>query len=173
VTASYGIGGGIDVIQGSLALTNSTVRGNAAPRGGGGIYGATTIIAGGGRNSLTLDNSTVTRNTATGSVEFDGKKFIGHGGGILDRAGTVTLNGSSSVSRNEAAGDGGGIYSGKILERQADSVILNDSSSVTRNTAGGEGGGIYSEKSGRATLTFGIGWTGSVSRNVPEDIFFD
>jgi predicted outer membrane repeat protein len=173
VTASYGIGGGIDVIQGSLTLTDSTVRGNAAPRGGGGIYGATTIIAGGGRNSLTLDNSTVTRNTATGSVEFDGKKFIGHGGGILDRAGTVTLNGSSSVSRNEAAGDGGGIYSGKTLERQADSVILNDSSSVTQNTAGGDGGGIYSDKSGGATLTFGIGWMGSVSGNEPDDLFFE
>ena len=167
------LGGGIDVTSGSLTLTNSTVRGNAAPRGGGGIYGATTIIAGGGRNSLTLDNSTVTRNTATGSFEYEGTKYIGHGGGILDRAGTVTLNGSSSVSRNEAAGNGGGIYSGKTLEHQADSVILNDSSSVTRNTAGGEGGGIYSDKSGGATLTFGIGWMGSVSGNEPDDIFFD
>ena len=172
-TASFGHGGGIEVTVGSLTLTNSTVRGNAAPRGGGGIFGSTTILSGGGRNSLTLDNSAVTRNTATGSFEYEGKKYIGHGGGIQDFAGTVTLNGSSSVSRNEAAGDGGGIYSGKTLERQADSVILNDSSSVTRNTAGGDGGGIYSEKSGGATLTFGMGWMGSVSGNEPDDIFFE
>jgi hypothetical protein len=171
-TASYGVGGGIAVTAGSVTLTNSTVRGNAAPLGGGGIFGATTFI-GGRPHSLTLDNSAVTRNTATGSFEFEGKKFPGKGGGILDFAGTVTLNGSSSVSRNEAAGDGGGIYSGKTEEHLADSVILNDSSSVTRNTAGGEGGGIYSDKSGGATLTFGIGWTGSVSRNEPDDIFFN
>jgi predicted outer membrane repeat protein len=171
VAVYLGLGGGIAVIEGSLTLTNSTVRGNAASLGGGGIYGSTTIISGGGRNSLTLDNSAVTRNTATGSFELEGTKYLGHGGGILDRAGTVTLNGASSVSRNEAAGDGGGIYSGKTLERQADSVRLNDSSSVTRNTAGGDGGGIYSEKSGGATLTFGTGWTGVVSRNEPDDIF--
>jgi predicted outer membrane repeat protein len=172
VAVILGLGGGIAVIEGSLTLTNSTVRGNAASLGGGGIFGSTTVSSGGGRNSLTLDNSAVTRNTATESLELEGTKYIGHGGGILDRAGTVTLNGSSSVSRNEAAGDGGGIYSGKTLERQADSVRLNDSSSVTQNTAGGEGGGIYSEKSGGATLTFGIGWMGSVSGNEPDDIFF-
>jgi hypothetical protein len=165
-------GGGIAVTAGSLTLTNSTVRGNAASLGGGGIEGAT-LSRCGCRNSLTLDNSAVTRNTANGSFEFEGRKFLGKGGGIQDFAGTVTLNGSSSVSRNEAAGDGGGIYSGHEVEGQADSVILNDSSSVTRNTAGGEGGGIYSDKSGGATLTFGIGWTGSVSRNEPDDIFFN
>jgi predicted outer membrane repeat protein len=173
VAVVFGLGGGIAVIEGSLTLTNSTVRGNAASLGGGGIFGSTTTTSGGGRNSLTLDNSAVTRNTATESFELEGKKYIGHGGGILDRAGTVTLNGSSSVSRNEAVGDGGGIDSGKTLERQADSVILNDSSSVTQNTARGEGGGIYSEKSAGATLTFGIGWMGSVSGNEPDDIFFD
>jgi hypothetical protein len=43
---------------------------------------------------------------------------------------------------------------------------------VTQNTAS-EGGGIYSEKSKGATLTFGMGWMGSVSENIPENIFFD
>jgi hypothetical protein len=45
VTASYGLGGGIQV-EGSLTLTNSTVRGNRASLGGGGIFGSTTIISG-------------------------------------------------------------------------------------------------------------------------------
>ena len=75
------------------------------------------------------------------------------------------MNGDSSVNHNAATGNGGGIYN-------LGSVTLSDSSSVTRNTASGEGGGIYSDKSEGATLAFGIGWSGTVSRNEPDDMFF-
>jgi hypothetical protein len=75
-------------------------------------------------------------------------------------------------SRDEAAGGGGGIYSGQAFGGRIDSVRLNDSSSVTQNTAGGEGGGIFSFKSKGATLTFGLGWNGTVSGNEPDDIFY-
>jgi predicted outer membrane repeat protein len=171
-TASFSNGGGIEVIEGPLMLTNSTVSGNTAVTAGGGIEGNVRSPAR-GRNSITLDHSTVTRNTSTGGPPVQGFEDPGDGGGIEDYAGTVTLNGSSSVNRNEAAGDGGGIYSGQAVDGRADSVILNDSSSVTRNTASGEGGGIYSKKSEGATLTFGTGWMGSVSGNEPDNIFFD
>jgi predicted outer membrane repeat protein len=166
-------GGGIALDEGLLTLTKSSVSGNTAVTGGGGIDGGVNAISSTGRNSITLNNSTVTGNTATGGPPVQGFEDPGDGGGIEDYAGTVTFNGSSSVSRNEAAGDGGGIYSGQAVEGRADSVILTDASSVTRNTASGEGGGIYSKKSEGATLTFGMGWTGTVSRNEPDDIFLD
>ena len=111
-----------------------------------------------------------------------GESGYGSGQATLDGAKsgsvvTVERGVTAAITRLTITGGsgspGGGIYSGKRVEGQADSVILNDSSSVTRNTAGGDGGGIYSEKSGGATLTFGIGWMGSVSGNEPDDIFFD
>jgi hypothetical protein len=48
---------------------------------------------------------------------------------------------------------------------------LNGSSSVTDNTAAEQGGGIYNYESSGATITYGIGWTGTVSGNKPDDIF--
>jgi predicted outer membrane repeat protein len=161
-TATGG-GGGIAADDSSAALNDSTVSGNSAPSGGGlGDVGS----------SVTLHNTSVKGNTATG-LPPPFPPLLGNGGGIYDNhgnpgePGSLALTGSSSVSENTAARDGGGIYSG-----ESDAVRLSDLSSVTQNTAS-EGGGIYSEKSNGATLTFGIGWMGSVSGNEPDDIFFD
>jgi predicted outer membrane repeat protein len=161
-------GGGIEVFESSATLNNSTVSGNSAPSGGG-------LIDIG--SSVTLHNTSVKGNTATG-LPHSFPLVFGNGGGIFDTGhsfngslvapGTLALDGSSSVSQNTATRDGGGIYSAK-----PDAVSLNDSSSVTQNTASSEGGGIYSEKSKGATLTFGMGWMGSVTGNEPDDIFFD
>jgi hypothetical protein len=182
-----GKGGGIDNEEGSLTLNHSTVNGNrttGSDRGagagfshrGGGIYNAggpvtltnSTVTGneGGGRGggiendegSLTLEKSTVTGNTARGS------------GGGIGNIGSLTLN-NSDVIGNTAAGFDGFIpaFGGGIVNNA--SLMLNGSSSVSDNTAAEQGGGIYNYESSGAMITYGIGWTGTVSRNKPDDIF--
>ena len=175
---SYTVGGGIASFEDEVTLTNSTVTGNTAEYGGGmwNVFEA-----------VTLTNSTVARNAAR------------YGGGIADTNAPLRLilNGSSSVSRNRASVDGGGVWDEPPKLSAPDTrVILNDSSSVTGNTAFGSGGGIYNGNGELtlnnsasvtrneaslhgggiynafgATLSFGAGWAGTVSRNDPDDIF--
>jgi hypothetical protein len=98
-----------------------------------------TSSTGGGINNfgtLTLNNSTVTNNTA------------GNGGGIANSGGTVTLNGST-VSHNTADGAGGGIYN-------TGTMTVNNST-VSDNTGNngrsvGVGGGIANIGGGKLTL---------------------
>jgi predicted outer membrane repeat protein len=87
------------------------------------------------------------------------------GGGIYHPAPTVndsvTLN-DSNISGNASSGNGGGIYN-------LGPLVLSGESSVTRNKASEHGGGIYN--GGPATITEGVGWSGTVSLNEPDDIF--
>jgi predicted outer membrane repeat protein len=99
-------------------------------------------------------------------------------GGICTADGEAALNGSTSVSGNTAAKNGGGIYNGSAypnheLEQvtKPGHLTLNGSSSVTRNTASEHGGGIYNEESKGATIAFGSEFTGTISRNIPDNIF--
>jgi hypothetical protein len=173
-------GGGITSAQDQeVTLANSTVAGNTAERGGGLWVSYETV---------TLTNSTVARNAARygggiagtfgeaapavvldGSSSVSGNTASVDGGGVWNppvegpSATRLILNDSASVSRNAASGNGGGIYNGD------GEVILNDSASVTRNRASVRGGGIYNTRS--ATLSFGTGWTGTVSVNKPDDVF--
>ena len=87
----------------------------------------------------------------------------GNGGGIYN-LGSIELNGESSVNRNAASGNGGGIYN-------LGSVVLSGESSVTRNKASEHGGGIFNDQTEGATISHGVGWTGMVSNNEPDDIF--
>ena len=133
-TVSSGGGGGIYSAIGTLTLISSSVTGNSAIAGGG-IYLAS--------GSLTLTSTSVTANSA-----YDPGIYTcgacGGGGGIAVSVGTVSLNGSSSVSGNAAVRDGGGIY-----KDSASTLTLNDSSSVSGNRADfddngiGTGGGVY------------------------------
>jgi Cep192 domain 4 len=72
------------------------------------------------------------------------------GAGILNR-GTVTLNGSTSVSGNAggSSGNGAGIANGDSVGTST--LIMNGSSSVSGNTAGIDGPGIYNN-GGTVTL---------------------
>jgi hypothetical protein len=142
-----GIGGGIYNERASLTITDSTVSGNEATVAGGGISAG----------SVTLNNSTVSGNTAL------------EGGGVY--AASITLN-NSTVSDNTALIDiereYGGLGGGII---DFESLTLNGSSSVIDNEAAEHGGGIYNHETGGATITDGIGWSGTVSGNKPDDIF--
>lgn len=106
VPAYYG--GGI-INNGTLAIYNSTISGNAAADGGGiENYG-----------SLTILNSTISGNTA-----------VGFGGGIDNWRGTLTLS-SSTVNEN-AAQNGGGIYN------SPDASLLLRNSIVANSLSGGD-----------------------------------
>src|SRR6516165_3110011 len=97
------LGGGI-LSEGSLTISNSTVRGNLAFTGGGILN----------EGSLIISNSTIANNT----VNFEYGEV--RGGGIYN-AGTLTVN-NSTISGNAAysvfasgAADGGGIYNTSTL----------------------------------------------------------
>jgi hypothetical protein len=121
-------GGAIFNNEATLTLNGSVVTGNAAPAGGGIASGTNKP---GPVGTTTLNNSQVTDNVA----------FAAGGGGIINHAGTLTLN-SSVVSGNSAPG-GGGIASGKGNPDSGESLIVLNKSKVDDNTAfgGAEGGG--------------------------------
>jgi predicted outer membrane repeat protein len=157
--------GGVSIFEfGVVTLNSSTVIGNTAKFGGGifNVFG-----------SVTLNNSTVTENSAeqgggiyaSGPVTLNNSTVAGNtaeqGGGIYASR-PVSLN-NSTVTGN-TANYGGGVYNRSLL-------TLNGSSSVSGNTASVHGGGIYNKTPCGATISYGLGWNGTVSGNIPDDIF--
>lgn len=150
-----GLGGGIYNASGAkIAIINSTISGNGADQGGG-IYNAglmqiasTTFsdnFAGSGFSQLTslggaicnggtlnIVNSTITGNTASGSV-----RRRGIGGGIFNSATLAIIN--TTISANLAGGagvspgDGGGVANGR-------GKVVIQNSTINGNTAGGPSG---------------------------------
>lgn len=139
-----GFGGGIRAIGAdgfALDVTESEVLGNLASSGGGLYLGNSSSVA-------TIDGSRIAFNRALGECES------GNGGGIYNTS-TPPIDGpsyslrvqnDSSVDRNYAACEGGGIQ----LENSGSMVL--DESSVDHNVAGDHGGGIY----GAAGTSFSI-----------------
>ena len=117
-------GGGIRNDGGTLTITNTTISGNSAIFGGGGIYNTF-------GSTLSLTSSTIIGNSATQN-----------GGGIDNPAGS-TLNITDSTISNNTAVRGGGIYN------RGTGTLTN--TTVSGNTAESSGGGIYN--SGTLTLT--------------------
>ena len=130
-------------VSAQVRLTNLKITGGKSLNGGG-IYNTGT---------LTLKDTMVRGNTGDS------------GGGIANRdaAGTVTLNGSSSVSGNSAVGAGG-------IENFG-AITMNDSSSVSDNTTAGAAGGIYNEGTvslnGSSSVSGNAsGWGGGILNHV-------
>ncbi len=148
-----GYGGGILNSGGALVVRNSTIAGNRASGGsggtGGGIYNAsgttmtissTTIVAnsvehfGGGimnYGTLTIDNSTLVGNTASGQTCGGG----GIANGYPDYGGAATIN-NSTLSGNNAPGCA---YAGGIVNSSGTVTLQN--SIVASSTPGGNCGG--------------------------------
>jgi Ca2+-binding RTX toxin-like protein len=124
-----GNGAGIQVWSGTLTLISSTVSGNVAANGGGGIYFRDTADA----RASQIVASTISGNSVTGSD--------GHGGGIGvddDHAQGPVMIENSTISGNSAPSIGGGI------DDFAPSPVLTiESSTIAGNSAGARGGGIY------------------------------
>lgn len=132
-----GPGGGLFNNEGAVSLNRSVVTANFSGMGGGGI--ATGTIGTGPVGVLTLNNSEVSWNTVPLSENGGG------GGGILNHAGTLTLN-SSTIDHNSGPG-GGGIASGPGNgNTEGSSLVTLNKSVISDNTAiGGPfagGGGI-------------------------------
>jgi hypothetical protein len=131
-----GPGGGILNSEGSLTLNLSAVTRNTSQGGplssGGGIASGT-LSGTGPVGTLVLNFSQVTDNTSNTGM--------GGGGGILNHAGTATLNGSQ-VSGNVAP-NGGGIASGPGMPPggQPGATLTVKGSRVDDNTTTSTGGG--------------------------------
>jgi hypothetical protein len=94
------------------------------------------IVAGSIANDLTVTNSVISGNSATGAGTFGG-------GGICFTGGNLTLNGTT-LSGNTTSGSGGGlVYSaGDLLGRTPSPGVLTvTSSTFSNNSASGGGGG--------------------------------
>lgn len=147
-------GGGI-WNAGRLTLNDSTVSGNQAENGGGGIFN-------GASGYLTLNGSTVSGNrandgagiyndngylTLNDSVVSDNQAdlytYYGRGGGIFSERGQVGVN-QSTVSGNYARGGGGGIYMFRPHNYINGGTLTMTDSVLSNNTAylPGGGGGI-------------------------------
>ncbi|SFQ56419.1 right-handed parallel beta-helix repeat-containing protein [Flavobacterium akiainvivens] len=144
-----GNGGGLHITgTGSATINGGLVADNIAVEGGG-LWNAT--------GTLTVNNVTITGNTATGATTTDGgggifnnggtlavnrstisgnstTGLLGRGGGIHVNGGTATVM-ASTISANTALANGGGIYNNGTLTVNANTITLN-SATVS-------GGGIY------------------------------
>ncbi|NEO88178.1 MAG: DUF4347 domain-containing protein, partial [Spirulina sp. SIO3F2] len=143
-----------------ISATNATIQNLTLTRGratGTANHGG--AIRHNGTGTLTVNNSTLSSNTATfgggiytnsGSIILSNATLSGNlansvGGGIATISGTVTLTNNSSVSNNTANQHGGGI-------RTTDGDINIIDSTVSNNSAFIFTGGIRSD-SGNITLT--------------------
>lgn len=125
---------------GVLTLHELTIRNGNSPdsdSGGGGIFNS---------GMLTLLDSTVSDNMATGSSGEPGGD--GRGGGGISNSGTAVLT-NTTVSDNESTSSGGGIENFRTRENLGVLTLIN--STVSANTAEFDGGGI--ENSGDATVS--------------------
>ncbi len=122
--SSPGNGGGLHVTgSGNVLVIDTRVQGNIAAKEGGGLWNGSGI--------MTIDNSQIINNVASGDEPDDG------GGGIFNNGGAVTLN-ATTVDGNRADGTSGS--GGGILNLGGSLTV--DASSISNNTANRAGGGI-------------------------------
>jgi hypothetical protein len=122
-TGGSGIGGGVNLQSGNLALNNSQVIGNATAGAVSGLGGG---IAVSGPGVLTMIGTTVARNTV------EGRSPQGAGIGVSGEQATIGLI-NSTVADNSGASAGGGIFGGM----QPRLLIGNSTIAGNSATAGG------------------------------------
>ena len=142
-TAAPGRGGGLVmpiVLDGgenpSVSITNSTVSGNTADHPGGGLWVAMSFASSSAvQPEVQISASTISNNhsTCAGCA----------GGGVAVGVGNLLITGST-LSGNNAAGDGGGVAIGRSAgaDIPVNAVFTLTESIVSGNTAGGQGGGL-------------------------------
>ncbi|MBW4695573.1 MAG: CHAT domain-containing protein [Lyngbya sp. HA4199-MV5] len=122
-------------------LNNLTItQGNTLNGGGGGIHNEDA--------TLTVNNSTISNNTATGrGGTLDG------GGGIHNKNATLTVN-NSTISNNTVNGASGGGGTGGGILINGGTVTVNNST-ISNNTATGAAGGVGGNGGGIANGSIG------------------
>ncbi|HET8752328.1 MAG TPA: choice-of-anchor Q domain-containing protein [Gaiellaceae bacterium] len=147
-----GVGGGIWVSTGSLTLENSIVSANHADQSGGGIDSS---------GSLTVLRSTIENNSAGCGVISCG---LGIGGGIDDFGSGLSIT-NTTITGNQAQGDGGGLFVASASTLTNDTIANNQ---ADLSGAPGAGGGAIATYSGidphtvslTNTLLAGNTWNG-------------
>ncbi len=169
---SSGAGGGLNVANSvsQFKMFGDTIAYNYANNGGG-LSTNTTQSAAAQFEGVLLQNNEAANNggaiqVTTGhyltlaSCDINTNRAHKYGGGVYC-AGTVTMNGTSSISMNTSDSHGGGVYNNKTFKMQAGQIVQN-------NCRGGEdsyqyGGGIYNAKG--ASLTIDGGTIGQNNSN--------
>ncbi len=134
-------GGGVLIAGGPLAMTHSTITGNSAMKGGGGINAE--YFPNGG-NSLYVTDSTVSNNTT-----------YGYGAGIFAASATRVQITRSLITGNtipppyRGGASGGGGIAAKAVSQQ----ILVVNSTIANNYSYGAGGGMDLLDAGSAAVT--------------------
>lgn len=156
---SLSAGGGIANDSGDVSITDSHVDNNRVGNSsGGGIYSTT--------GQLTVTRSSVDGNVAASDSSVDATTRVGQrfqqgrltpttlkdGGGIYNAGAGTTID-RSSVSKNSAFGDGGGLFNdtGNSADQISNSTFANDTANAAATDSAFDGGGIY-ENSGLLTL---------------------
>jgi len=117
-----------------LTLVRTTLSGNVANGGGGGIY----MFSGG---TLVVTDSTISGNFANTTSSSDG------GGGIYMFGAAVATIRNSTISGNSTGAEGGGIF----FDFSGGTMLIQNST-IAFNSAGIKGGGISNSAAG-ATIT--------------------
>ncbi|MBN1589510.1 MAG: right-handed parallel beta-helix repeat-containing protein [Pirellulales bacterium] len=123
--------------EGVAVIDDSYFSGNVAVKYLGGAIST-------GASQMTIMNSTITGNSATGALG------PGDGGGIAFTSGTLTIL-NSVIANNDAAGFGGGLY-----VNASESTLVIRNSTITGNTAALGGGVAYMGQGTQATIANSI-----------------
>ena len=130
-TRSAGGGIGLNSDAGQTTITGSTISNNSASEGSG-IFSSAV---------LTISNSSVTGNSASGAITTT------NGGGGIKSTGTLTIS-ATTVANNTSSGlnsQGGGIWNMGVL--------TSTNSTISGNSTASDGGGIYNASANSVTLT--------------------
>ena len=119
-SAVFNGGGVFNAGSSGLAISNSTFSANTA-NSGTGIYSES--------STLTITDSTLTGNDATGTTSHAG------GGGVYNSGGTASISGST-LSGNLAAQAGGGIYASSGALTILDSTLSGNSAGLATPLVG-------------------------------------
>lgn len=137
--SAYLVGGGIGTQLASITIQQSTITDNSAG-GGGGVF-----VHNDNSNALSIVDSTVSGNSATGTGYYYG----GTGGGVYARHVSASIT-NSTIASNTAATLGGGVVSHIDDNGYYAATLAN--STVSGNSAS-QGGGLAQTDSGVITLT--------------------
>lgn len=152
--------GGAIANIGALVLENTAFYTNTAVYGGGAIYNGDNgqvTVTGGAFNGNQAGFGGAIHNTGTlnlSRVEVYNNSAIGNGGGISNGVGGAIDIEYSGISRNNAGGDGGGVFSAQNIR-----IV---SSTVSSNRADGSGGGVEVAGGG------GIIYTSTIAYNTTD-----
>ncbi|MDR1767194.1 MAG: InlB B-repeat-containing protein [Propionibacteriaceae bacterium] len=143
-------GGAIYIPSDTLSLATGQPSRNGQTTIAGSTFSGNTAGTGGAIYSGNVSHMTVTDSVFGGDTDAAGNTALtGAGGGIyLGTGSTLTVNGTSKISHNSAATDGGGIWMGASYATGTVGIAnpqltVSGQTQITENKAGGAGGGVY------------------------------